>query len=449
MEQTDFSFKSWQDYQKDLQRSAKRRCLIGRLPVLGLYAGCCFLILLSMFVISLWIHGYVKERSETRTEVRGDINVESRGLNRTDLPEMFIGWKLQTSTDTGKYLLSKEGANLTVSTSIESAFQDYTQNLLGRSKTYMAAVVVMKLHDGRILVLADYAREGDGDRENLCTKADIPAASLFKIISAASVIEARNFSPDQALYYRGGKYTLYKSQLKKGIENDRYKYKTSLRKAFSGSNNSVFGRLGIYELGREILNDYAVRFLFNTPIPFDLELEESKIDVPTDDFGLAEIASGFNKRTLISPLHANLITSSIANDGTMMKPWLVTNIRDHNGRILYYAKPSKLASPVNEETSKKMKVLMNDTVRYGTCSKTFRSLRRKGAFENIDLGAKTGTINDRLDQYKYDWLTAYAIPEEGNNGICITVLAVHDELLGIRAKDIACDLIKYYFSSKT
>ena len=94
-----------------------------------------------------------------------------------------------------------------------------------------------------------------------------------------------------------------------------------------------------------------------------------------------------------------------------------------------------------------MKLLMNDTVRYGTCSRAFRSLRRKSLFKNIDLGAKTGTINDREDKYKYDWLTAFALPKEANEGICITVLAVHDKILGIRANEIARDIINYYFSS--
>ena len=90
---------------------------------------------------------------------------------------------------------------------------------------------------------------------------------------------------------------------------------------------------------------------------------------------------------------------------------------------------------------------MDETVVSGTCRKAFQPLRRKKAFKDIELGAKTGTINDQLDQYKYDWLMAYALPGSGDGGICVTVLAVHGEKLGIRAKDIARYVINHYFTS--
>ena len=88
---------------------------------------------------------------------------------------------------------------------------------------------------------------------------------------------------------------------------------------------------------------------------------------------------------------------------------------------------------------------MEDTVLYGTARKTFRALRRKKAFKGIALGAKTGTINDRMDQYKYDWITIFAIPGSREKGISLAVLAVHGEKLGIRAKDIGRLILLRHF----
>ena len=65
------------------------------------------------------------------------------------------------------------------------------------------------------------------------------------------------------------------------------------------------------------------------------------------------------------------------------------------------------------ENGGKLKVLMRDTVVYGTCRKSFRPLRRKKAFKDVDFGAKTGTINDKKDQFKYDWFTGYVLPQNG------------------------------------
>lgn len=90
---------------------------------------------------------------------------------------------------------------------------------------------------------------------------------------------------------------------------------------------------------------------------------------------------------------------------------------------------------------------MQDAVRYGTSRKAFRSLRRKKGFKKFELGAKTGTINDKMDQFKYDWLTAYALDPDGRSGICIGVLGVHGKILGVRSTELARAIINYYFSS--
>ena len=82
----------------------------------------------------------------------------------------------------------------------------------------------------------------------------------------------------------------------------------------------------------------------------------------------------------------------------------------------------------------------------GTCRKAFRALRHKKRFVDIAMGAKTGTINDKLDQFKYDWLTAYAIPPKEGEGVAVTILAVHGEKLGIRAADLARYVIGEHFS---
>ena len=65
----------------------------------------------------------------------------------------------------------------------------------------------------------------------------------------------------------------------------------------------------------------------------------------------------------------------------------------------------------------------------------------------MKLGAKTGTINDPSDRYKFDWITAYALPGNGDRGICVAVLAVHGKKLGIRAKDLARHIIEHHFTT--
>ena len=106
-----------------------------------------------------------------------------------------------------------------------------------------------------------------------------------------------------------------------------------------------------------------------------------------------------------------------------------------------------LATPIKEGTASDLQDLMSGTVTGGTVRRAFRPLQRKKMFREFDFGAKSGTINDSADQYKFDWLTAYALPGHGNSGIIVTVLAVHGERLGIRAKDMVRCIVDEYFSS--
>jgi cell division protein FtsI/penicillin-binding protein 2 len=272
------------------------------------------------------------------------------------------------------------------------------------------------------------SRDTNGNGDNLCLKAEFPAASLFKIIATAAALEKAGYTIEKSLFYEGSKHTLYKYQLResKGPHSAR----TNLRKAFATSNNSVFGKIGIYALGQEVI-DEAV----------------STIDVPDDNFGLAEIASGFNKRTLVSPLHAALLSAVIANCGNMMVPWLVSTITDETFKIDYRAPHNALISPISRKTAEDLKSLMNYAARYGTTRSAFRELRRQRLLANLDIGAKTGTINDRLDRFKYDWITAFALTADGSRGISIGVLAVHGKLLGTRSTELVRAIIDYYFRS--
>ncbi|UCF57936.1 MAG: hypothetical protein JSW15_05675, partial [Deltaproteobacteria bacterium] len=231
----------------------------------------------------------------------------------------------------------------------------------------------------------------------------------------------------------------------------RYSRKTSFKKAFAGSINPVFGKIGIYDLGGKFIAEYADKFLFNQEIPFDLPLAMSSIRIPADDFGLAEIASGFNRRTLMSPLHASLITAAVTNYGIITEPWLVRRVKDETEKVLYRARLSRLGRAIEKETARQLKILMKDTVVEGTCHKAFLPLRRRALFRDIELGAKTGTINDQHDRYKYDWVTAYALPKQQHKqdkGVCITVLVIHGEKLGIRAADLTRYIINHHFTSK-
>lgn len=431
---------TWRDYQRKLSRQTRRKYYLKRLPWFGLWSGAGGLMVIILFYSVSWISAHFEDKP---WQSKKEVPKEPAGFTKKDLPVLLDRLDMNTLTGSPVIRIEHDAGPLTIETTISPDLQRYASALLGRSLTHAAVVVVLRPETGQVLAMAQ--KPGPNPDENQCVKSAFPAASLFKIVAAAAAIEARGLSPQTELTFRGGKYTLYRNQLKQ--DKGRYVRKTTLKEAFSDSINPVFGKLGIYELGQQTMRDYATRFLFDRAIPFDLTVDRSYFDLPTDDFALAEIASGFNKRTLISPLHAALVTAAVANKGRVMEPWMVKTVKDSAGKVLYRAEPTPLANPVTERTAAYLQDLMAGSVRGGTCRGAFRPLQRKKRFKTFDFGAKSGTINDPTDQYKFDWLTAYALPGDGQSGLVVTVLAVHGEKLGIRAKDLVRCIVDEHFRS--
>lgn len=410
--------------------------------------GICFVFFLMFLTLILgsksWLSGHLGYVAVDPKHIKPQVEKTLERLDRKDISVLLKDFALDPS-HLEDYINSEQGvgARLSVELSIDKELQNYILSLLHRSRTVQSAVVALNPEDGRILAMVSLDKAGG--RDNLCVKAEYPAASIFKIVSAAAALESAGFTPDQNVFFRGSRHTLYKTQLT--AKNSRYVSKTSFRRAFASSINPVFGKLGIYSLGREVISDYAGRFYFNQGIPFDLPVGVSSISVPEDEYGLAEIASGFNRQTRISPLHAVLLAAAVANDGRIAAPWLVDRVSDESGAVLYERQPISLRPPIDRETAEDLRVLMGDTVLYGTARKYFQALRRKKVFKNIDLGAKTGTINNDTDELKFDWVTAYAIPRKGPKAICVAALSVHGEKLGIRSNEIAQRVINYFFNS--
>ncbi|MEN8807701.1 MAG: penicillin-binding transpeptidase domain-containing protein [Desulfobacterales bacterium] len=433
----------WRTYQERLQREDRIRLFKKKLLLVGGVIGG----LLAVVFSGAWMSSRLNRSVPVTPTLLKQNTQKQKPVSDSFSPKTLATLLVQFSGDsvelTDEIAIENKGVHYTLKTTVNPKLQTYVNNMLGRSKTLQAAVVVLNPHDGRVLVMSGHDKNGDDT--SLCLKAEYPAASLFKIVSAAAALEAAGYTPEKTLYFNGSRHTLYKKQLKQ--QQGRYTSETQFRKAFAVSNNSIFGKLGIYALGPQVITEYAEKFYFNRPIPFDLPVEVSQTEVPKDEYGLAEIASGFNKRTRVSPLHAALLACTIVNQGEMVAPWLIETVTDASNSVLYQAKRHTLDTPVNKKTAADLKLMMEDAAAYGTGRKTFRKLRRRKIFKDFALGVKTGTINDVTDQFKYDWATAFALAPNGNDGICIGVLAVHGEKLGTRATEMARAIIDYNFRS--
>ena len=215
--------------------------------------------------------------------------------------------------------INYSGKLFSVETTLDKGFQSYMLKVIQRSQSPLIAFVAMDPETGRILSMIDSRKANRA--KSVCLSSQFPAASIFKIVSAAAAMDRCNISGDTELRYNGSAHTLYRNQLTDRI--NRYTNSISLKSSFAKSINPVFGKLGISCLKKDLIEEYAIRFGFNQLIDFELPVEPSRISVGDDPYHWAELACGFNRVTLISPIHAAMMTAEIVNDGKLVEPTII------------------------------------------------------------------------------------------------------------------------------
>jgi len=342
----------------------------------------------------------------------------------------------------GKIDINFSGKSYSVETTLDRELQSYMLKQIERSRSPLIGFVAMDPKTGRILSMIDSRKVKDA--KSVCLSSRFPAASIFKIVSAAAAIDRCNISADTRFSYNGRGYTLYRNQLTGRI--NRYTNFITLKNSFAKSINPVFGKLGIFRLQKDLLEEYAIRFGFNQPIDFELPVELSRVSVGDDPYHWAEVACGFNRETLMSPVHGAMMAAVIANDGKLVEPTIVRCITDSDKNRVYVGSANIVRQVISPKASQEMKQLMAATISQGTCSSTFRGYRRDPILSRLLIGGKTGSINSKRHEFRrYDWFVGFCEEEDGTNSLAVAVLVVHDRFLREQARHFAHRAMRHYF----
>jgi cell division protein FtsI/penicillin-binding protein 2 len=345
--------------------------------------------------------------------------------------------------DRGADTVHSDGMHLALHYSVDTALQRTARALMRRYHPRHGSIVALDPATGRVLALHTYDNPDDSVSLGSATAAKniFPAASIFKTITAAGAIES-GLEARSMLKTHGRNHTLYKYQLEPRLERFR---EVSLGEAYAYSINPVFGRLGIYVLKAEGIRDYGRKFGFNAAIPFELGGDKPLLTVTDSAFFLAELASGFNQSTRISPLFGALIAASIAADGVMPAPSLVDSIIDlRTGKRCYAAAPRPWRKPISARTARQMQTLMHNVARYGTARKAFRYVKRTSRFSRITYGGKTGNV-DMASAGRTDWFVGFARHEtDSAQRIAAGVVTVHGPYWTVHSSFVGAELMRHY-----
>jgi len=333
--------------------------------------------------------------------------------------------------------------NSKIQYSIDPKLQGTVQRLLRKYGPDYGAFVALEPETGRVLAMASYNRAGR-DVGNLALQNTFPAASVFKVVTAAAAIDQGKANYATVLPFNGKSTSLYKSNVLKH-KTTKWTRKPTLRSAFAKSINTVFARLGIYQIGSETLEEYAHRFGFNNDINGDIPVNPGTTAIDhDDDWSVAEAASGYTRSNTMSPLQGAMIAATIVNDGKMVKPYLVESVNNEHGILLYAAEPEKFNQVVSSRTASQMRILMRETVKSGSARKSFRKFF-KGDMAQADVGGKTGTLNGFQPKGTYDWFVGYG--EVNGKKIAYAAMCINVEKWYVKSSNLARMVLESYFEA--
>jgi peptidoglycan glycosyltransferase len=346
---------------------------------------------------------------------------------------------------TGK---EKEGGN--VVTTLNSAAQKAAYD--GLKKRGKGAVVALEPKTGKILALASYpsydpssfagnstttdtkawqelqkANNPNDPMLNRALREVYPPGSTFKVVTAAAALENNLYDGADVKtnsplpWVMPGTTTVLKNEGNIPCKN------ATLRVALQYSCNTVFGKVGA-DLGNDKMLAEAKKFGFTEEQFTPVRSSASVFSEGMNDSQTALSSIG-QYNTAATPLQMAMVASAVANDGTLMKPYMVDKLQAPSLDTIEQTEPEELSQPLSSKNAQILQSMMETVVKDGT--------GKNAQIPGITVGGKTGTAQHGENNSKnpYAWFLSYAKLSDDSSPVAVAVVvedenAVRDDISG-------------------
>ena len=289
---------------------------------------------------------------------------------------------------------------------IDHSTQEKARNLLNGRK---GSVVLMNPTSGEIYAMVslpdfntsnlndnwkEITESPDSPFLNRATQGLYAPGSIFKIVTTLSALE----SLDVDLDYECEGSTNIDGYILKDY-NETAHGPLDLQGAFVKSCNTYFGEKSL-EIGKERFGSVADRFMINQKINFDLPVKTSQFPYKGNIGDTELAASGIGQgKVLVTPLNMAMVASAIANDGQMVKPILVKEIINKDGRITRSITTDAISTVTGPTIANEIKDMMVEAVASGTGT--------NARIRNVTVAGKTGTAENPSGN-SHSWFVGFA-----------------------------------------
>lgn len=305
----------------------------------------------------------------------------------------------------------KDNGNKIITT-LDLELQNIAYKALGNRQ---GAVVVMEPSTGKILAMvskpdfdpnkiSEILSETDTENAeetfllNRVTQGLYPPASTFKILTALEYIREKPDSYGSFLYTCDG--ILESGEYSIRCYNGKAHGEVDIREAFSKSCNGAFASMGL-SLDLDYFKHTSESLLFNKELPLSISYKKSSFSLSSldSDWDILQSSIGQGK-TMITPIHNALLMAAVANNGTLMKPYLIDRIENDYNDLVEKKLPETYGQFISVEEAKVLTDYMQACVEEGT------GYGLKG--KSYSAAGKTGTAEYGKNSKPHAWFVGFA-----------------------------------------
>ncbi|MDQ0161631.1 penicillin-binding protein [Aeribacillus alveayuensis] len=306
------------------------------------------------------------------------------------------GFKLPNSDD--QIVSPDNGANvyLTIDQKIQTFLEDAMNEVEKEYQPQKMIGIVIDPKTGKILAMTQRP-SFDPNKRNIVNYYNdaisyaYEPGSTMKIFTLAAAINEGVYKGDEK--YRSGTYPVKGSKPIRDHNNKGWGTIT-FDEGVQRSSNVAFAIIAKEKLGFDTFYHYLEQFGFTKKTGIDLPNEgTSKINF---QYEVEKITTAFGQGTAVTPIQQIQAATAIANDGKMMKPYIIEKVVDpDDGEVLLENKPIVVREPITKETANKVRDIL------GTVVSSENGTGQPYQIEGYEVAGKTGTAQIAGKNGKY------------------------------------------------
>lgn len=291
---------------------------------------------------------------------------------------------------------------ITIDEVIQYIAEKELEEAVTKARAKSGTVIVLDPQTGAVLALAVSPRfdpnavaslTADRWRNRALTDAYEPGSTM-KALVAAAALEEKVMKPSTMLYGENGRMTIANTVIHDHEKSGWMTFAQVIQK----SSNIGAAKTGM-ALGDQRLYRYLQAFGFGQKTEIDLPGEAGGLVKHPREWGRRSLASiSMGQEIGVTPIQMVSAVAALANGGVLMKPYVVSEVRDAQGKTLRQILPQVKRRVVSPETARTVTSILEGVVTDGTGAKAaipgFRVAGKTGTAQKID--PRTGAYSSTL-----------------------------------------------------